>query len=367
MQQFDVVFEGGGAKGLALAGGLKALEQRGCKVRRMVGTSAGAMTAVNVAAGYTPDDLIADSRRKAPDGQPLYAAFADPPVFADEMLVTSDFGKLLTEVKLPYVSQHTMESVDKALLHACLKVPGMRSLFSLLERGGLHPGDTFIAWLKGTLNSRKPGLADTSFAEFHEHTHADLSVVVTDVTSRRMLVLNHRTAPNVPIVWAVRMSVSIPFYYTEVQWLPSWGRYLGANIDGHVMVDGGVVSNFPLHLFADPEDDEVRGCMGPAPLERARPLGFYLDASLPVQGSGDPPPPPPAHAGLISRINAILDTMMSAGDNAIVEAHREFVCRLPVQGYGTTEFNRTDARVNALFNAGVTATLAYLDGLASRT
>ena len=39
--------------------------------------------------------------------------------------------------------------------------------------------------------------------------------------------LNHRTAPDVPVAMAVRMSMSIPFVWREVVWQKEWGTYCG--------------------------------------------------------------------------------------------------------------------------------------------
>ena len=60
----------------------------------------------------------------------------------------------------------------------------------------------------------------------------DLSLVVTDTTNREMLVLNHRTAPDVPVAMAVRMSMSIPFVWREVVWHKEWGTYCGTDKTG---------------------------------------------------------------------------------------------------------------------------------------
>ena len=60
----------------------------------------------------------------------------------------------------------------------------------------------------------------------HQVKGCDLSLVVTDTTNREMLVLNHRTAPDVPVAMAVRMSMSIPFVWREVVWQKEWGALL---------------------------------------------------------------------------------------------------------------------------------------------
>jgi NTE family protein len=53
----DLVFEGGGVKGIGLAGAFAALEQNGFTHKSVAGTSAGAITAALVAAGYSSAEL----------------------------------------------------------------------------------------------------------------------------------------------------------------------------------------------------------------------------------------------------------------------------------------------------------------------
>ena len=53
----DLVFSGGGVKAIAFIGVVEALEERGIKVRRVAGTSAGALVGALVAAGYTSGEI----------------------------------------------------------------------------------------------------------------------------------------------------------------------------------------------------------------------------------------------------------------------------------------------------------------------
>lgn len=54
-----LVFSGGGIKGLAYVGAIKALEEKNLfqKVKRFAGASAGAITAALLAIGMSPDEL----------------------------------------------------------------------------------------------------------------------------------------------------------------------------------------------------------------------------------------------------------------------------------------------------------------------
>src|SRR3954447_23721463 len=53
----DLVFEGGGVKGIGLAGAFAALSDRHWAPKSVAGTSAGAITAALVAAGFSSDEL----------------------------------------------------------------------------------------------------------------------------------------------------------------------------------------------------------------------------------------------------------------------------------------------------------------------
>jgi NTE family protein len=77
-------------------------------------------------------------------------------------------------------------------------------------------------------------------------------------------------------------------------------------------------------------------------------------------------PPAGASSGLpqlatLRRINAVINTMLSARDKAVVEAYEHFVVRLPAKGYGVTEFDLSDARRDTLVAAGEQTMRDYLD------
>src|SRR5690242_4483872 len=56
-RRVDAVFEGGGDKGIGLVGAVAATEKHGLQFENLAGTSAGAIVAALVAAGYTADEL----------------------------------------------------------------------------------------------------------------------------------------------------------------------------------------------------------------------------------------------------------------------------------------------------------------------
>jgi len=77
--ELDMVFEGGGAKGMVFVGACAELERRGHRPARLVGTSAGAINATLMAAGYDAAEMQQALEETDADGKPIFASFMDPP------------------------------------------------------------------------------------------------------------------------------------------------------------------------------------------------------------------------------------------------------------------------------------------------
>jgi NTE family protein len=73
-RRVDLVFEGGGVKGIALAGAFAELEAPGFRPQCVAGSSAGAITPALVAAGYSGSEL---ERTVTQDMH--FPSFEDPP------------------------------------------------------------------------------------------------------------------------------------------------------------------------------------------------------------------------------------------------------------------------------------------------
>jgi predicted acylesterase/phospholipase RssA len=382
----DLVFEGGGAKGVVFLGALQALEAQGFQPRRVLGTSAGAISAILLAAGYVSGALGDITRERTADGKPRLATFLDPPTsFSDQVVENSELTQIFGAVSIAGIVAQTVslpsflgdlesrfraadDRLRRAIIRQLLRVPPFATLFSFVERGGLYEGSQVLGWIREKLDGCPKGrLGDSTLAAFREATGSDLSIVASDTTGDEMLVLNHRTAPQCPTAWAVRMSMSIPFLWQEVVWDADWGTYRGRDLTGHAVVDGGVLSNFPLGLVAatDPDTVAVMGNVAPG---EARVIGLLIDETLPVPGSdadGGPVTVSGVQAAVnrlrtVQRVRRLVDTLTEAHDKQVITGHQDLVCRLPAKGYGTTEFDMSEARMNAMIAAGRNAMSDYL-------
>ncbi|MGH2762589.1 MAG: patatin-like phospholipase family protein [Thermoleophilaceae bacterium] len=311
-QYADLVFEGGGVKGIGLAGAFAALGQRGFEPKSVAGTSAGAITAALVAAGYSSAEL-------------------------DEILR-----------KLPFADFKDKGWEDKA------GPPGQ--LVSLLRDKGIYEGDKFQSWISALLEAKDV----TRFGQLaYEDPEARgkryrLKVIASDVTHRRMLVLpddaGHLGIPpdELEIAYAVRMSMSIPIFFEPVVHA---NDETGAE---HLIVDGGMLSNFPVWLF-DAKGREPRwptfGLMLVEP-EPKKPIGHRLEGEEHGVKRGS----------LIDYLKSLAATMMVAHDRLYLEnATYARTIPIPTLGVGTTEFDITPERVSALYDSGHSAASAFLD------
>jgi NTE family protein len=378
MAEFDLCFEGGGAKGSVFVGALKVFEERGHTVRRVVGTSAGAITATLIAAGYDAAEMLAATQEKVTDSSgnkiPRFATFMDPPSKFDQATIENSLTyDIFRSIDVPFLSGRIEGWLDGKIFDQLTNISVYREVFSFVERGGLYAGDEFLNWIKEKLNAKQPGWGELSMKQFFDATGKDLSMVASDTGSERLLVINHRTAPGVPVADAVRMSMSIPFVWQEVLWQKKWGSYLGDDISGDTIVDGGALSNFPIDLLIS-GDKSVREVMGDTDPDGARTLGLLIDEKIAVAGA----PPRPSlkekgegdgllasakHLRTVNRVTRLMDTMMGAHDKQVIAAHEGKVCRLPAAGYGTTEFDMSDERLRALIDAGSSAMAAYFKNL----
>ncbi len=363
MALYDAVFEGGGAKGVAFVGALEVLKEKGHSIRRFVGTSAGAITATLLAAGYDTKDMMDAVMERQADGTPRFSSFMDIPQAADFPQTVCDQSitrQVFQEIKLPFVPKAFESSLDQRLMGELLRNSLYARIFSFTECGGFYSGRTFLAWIREKLAAKGIQPEDT-LATFAQKTGRDLSVVASDTSDMEMLVLNSRTAPGVPVANAVRMSMSIPFVWQEVVWQEAWGTYMGRTKTGNTIVDGGVLSNFPIRLIAS-NDDDVRAFMGDTDANAAGNLGLMIDEKLPVPGAPatNQTPLPITRLRVMKRVSRLVDTMTGAADNEMIHRFEGSICRLPAQGYGTLEFGMAGERLDKFVDAARAAMLAHL-------
>ncbi len=280
--KLDGVFSGGGIKGIALIGAYEEIENRGHRFDRVAGASAGAIIAALIAAQYSSKEIYQ---------------------ILDELSLKS----LLDERKtiLPF-------AVTKWIL--------------LYWRLGLYKGNALEEWLAEIL-------ARKGLKTFADLPPQHLRVVASDLTNGRMIVLpddliQYGIEPrSFSIAKAVRMSCSIPYFFEPCR--------LRGNHECNIIVDGGVLSNFPMWLF-DREN-----------IKKVRPvLGIQLSNQL-----KDIPKNKIDNA--IQLFGALFETMKDAHDARYISRRdAKNIIFIPSNGFSPIEFDLSDEKKQELMQQG---------------
>lgn len=205
----DLVLEGGGVKGIALVGAIRVLEEKGFRFARVAGTSAGAVVGACVAAGMQASRLY-------------------------EIVAALDYERFLDDTNLG-------------------RIPLVGRGLSLIHDRAIYAGDYF----HGLVAEHLADVGVRTFADLHQDDpESDLPlsrrykllVLASDVSRGRLLRLpwDYESFGIDPaeqqVADAVRASMSIPFVFRPV-------TLAVPGDEPSLLVDGGLLSNFPIDAF----------------------------------------------------------------------------------------------------------------------
>jgi NTE family protein len=108
-----------------------------------------------------------------------------------------------------------------------------------LNNYGLNDGKKFIILLK-TFILKKYNKNDITFKELFENTGKELFIIATNYTNCKEELFNHINTPDLNITDAIRMSISLPIFFTPV------------NYKEELLIDGGFTNNLGLN-YCDPD------------------------------------------------------------------------------------------------------------------
>src|SRR5699024_3025183 len=197
----DCVFSGGGIKAYAFLGSLKSINSKKYRIQRVAGTSAGAILAALLAANYSIKEI-------------------------EDMLNQLEIEKLLDP---PLISKY---------------IPITRWAL-LYQNKGLYKGDKLEEWLEEKL-------AVKGIVTFEHIKENNLKIIISDISLGKLIVIPddlnkvYGIKPeHFKVATAVRMSASFPYFF-----MPKKLHY-GKTYS--YIVDGGLLSNFPLWVFNEPK------------------------------------------------------------------------------------------------------------------
>ncbi|GAB3424656.1 patatin-like phospholipase family protein [Flindersiella endophytica] len=313
----DLVLEGGGVKGLGLVGAVTALAEAGYRFQRTAGTSAGAIVACLIAAlnhaGESYDRL-------------------------EDIARTIDYRKFRDRGRIGSV----MAGVGLGPL-----VDGL----SVLLDDGVYEGEYLRRWLENVLGEfgvRRFGdlrLPDDPGSDLPAEKRYGLVVIVSDLSRQRMIRFpwdcgDYGLEPDeLPVALAVRASASIPFFFEPVT------LQAGAEHGRSTLVDGGLLSNYPITIF-DRQDRTP---------PRWPTFGVRLSpADLPI--SSEP------IKGALSLGKSVFETMVQAHDALALEnpAIRARTIFVDTDAISAVDFGISDEEQDMLMSTGCHAGEEFL-------
>ena len=201
-QKVGLVLSGGGAKGLAHIGVIKALEENNIPIDYITGTSMGAIIGGLYAAGYSPDEM--------------------------EILFRSEDFKLWSTGTIPPRYVYYFKQLDDNPSFIDLNVAGKEDKMMLsLPTNLIPPGQMDFAFME--LFSPASAVSGNNF----DQLFVPFRCVATDIYRNEPVVFRKGD-----LGLAIRASMTFPFYFKPVE------------IDSTLLFDGGLVNNFPYDVMS---------------------------------------------------------------------------------------------------------------------
>jgi len=317
VKRADLVLSGGGVKGVGLVGAVVGLLDAGYQLQRISGTSAGSIVGAVVAAA-THTGAMTGAQVK-------------------ELALQIDYSKFLDPGPVE-------------------RVPLVGPSLALLRGSGIYRGDYIHDWVLGhlaDLGVRTFGDLAVDDDQLPPEQRYRLVVTVADVTTGQLVRLpwDYRRVygldPDEQLVAdAVRASMSIPFFFRAVELTAASGLT-------STLVDGGLLSNFPL--------DSLDRTDGKPP--RWPSFGITLLPNLPL---GDDKAIPALAAlrllGAPHLLEEVITTMLVGRDQAYLNhpSVSSRVIRVDSTDVGFLDFDISDAEVEAQYLKGRAAAEDFL-------
>lgn len=353
---FNLVVQGGGPVGIAYLGALQKMEDLGTlsELKRVAGTSAGAITAAFLAVGCNSRELENHLNRNLVE-------------FLDGSGATED-GLLKAVQNSSYADAVKGLLRDywggwRTLLHPIKRAEMLKQ--KIVDLQGLAHGEAIREWIEQIIQE-KTGKEYCTFKELRELVDKDpqkfkelhiFSIRIGNNPIPNVVRFSHEEKlwNDLIISDAVRASLSIPGVFK-----PHTLHFKDANgtrypQDQHgKFIDGGLIRNYPIDAFDEEKYQEDRHFRGEKTNRRT--LGLSLH---------DVTPPNEEQIQGISSgsdvIKALVSTFYNAEQILLEETgfYRDRSIIIPTQGVGLMDFNMSDEMKESLVNAGVVATDSF--------
>lgn len=316
LDQFtNLVFEGGGVKGIAYCGALDILTEKGIlkNVTRVAGTSAGAITAGLLAVGFENEEIFALLKETS------FSSFMD-----------SQWGFV-------------------------------RDAIGLFSKFGWYKGKKFQQWFEAQIE-KKTGAKNFTFKDLQEAMLSqkpgfkELAVAGTNLSTQTTEIFSTEKTPDVPIARAVRISMSIPLFFYVV------------NYENYRYVDGGLYYNYPINIFDNVKylSDKKYGIKidydsREGAIYNSQTLGLRVDTKDEIKAVFEKTPPQPIK-NIKDYMGALIGGYME-GMNKIHLHENDWHRTIYIDSLGikTTQFDLDSKTIQDLVDSGKKGAEKYFD------
>lgn len=117
--------------------------------------------------------------------------------------------------------------------------------YNFLNKLGLDDGKRFTLIVRKFFKAKKIS-TNITFSEFYKKNKINLIITGVCVNDKKIYYFSHKTEPDMKVIDALRISMSIPILFTPRKY------------KNKVFIDGGCIDNYPISLF-DHKLDNVIG------------------------------------------------------------------------------------------------------------
>ncbi|MDK6228197.1 patatin-like phospholipase family protein [Klebsiella variicola] len=333
------VFEGGGTKGAAFAGALKAAHESNIIFKGYGGASAGAIVAFLATLGYSGDQI-----RESMQKNKFYSVL-DPHLRwtlmyfntlskfkerVEDFLFLSKKRSVLNPLKtIGWMSRNLMFFV--LYMNPLSILIYLFYMVKLILWKGVFSKKRMVNLFIHYAESKIPGCITEnggendvylSFKKLKELTGVDLKVISTDIVTGRVVEFSYDNSPDECVLASLAASSTYPLFFQPTK------------INMSLLVDGGVSCNLPTFLFSD---------------SKYKKLPIYaFDLMLENNNKAES-----NKLGFFNFLHKLAMASLDASNNIISETVGGISVPVKVPGkYGTFNFGLNEKDINSLFNSG---------------
>jgi NTE family protein len=154
---------------------------------------------------------------------------------------------------LMYLLGYTSEDITNEVINKKLDRLKSIKFANLISKFGIDSGNNILLWIE-TLITKKGYNKDLTLKEFYDLVYLNtgkyinFDIIASNLNKYEYTIFNHTNTPNVKITEAIRMSISIPFIFTVTKYDIKNDK---VGESGDIHVDGGLIENYPIHLFKE--------------------------------------------------------------------------------------------------------------------